>query len=254
MLLAIDIGNTNTVAGVFDGSDLKHKFRYVTNNMETADETSLKISSLLRECGVERKEVEHVIICSVVPTVTSGYIDIARRTFGVVALVVGPGIKTGISILYENPREVGADRIANAVGGFVRHGGPLIIVDLGTAITFDAVSAKGEYMGGVIAPGIETSMLSLFKKAAQLPQVRLEKPQKVIGKNTIASMQSGAVYGFAGMVDTIVKKMKLEMEGVPKVIATGGQSEWLNEVSETIEKVEPDLTLFGLAEIFKRNG
>jgi type III pantothenate kinase len=254
MLLAIDIGNTNTVAGVFVAGELKHKFRYFTNQMETADESSLKISSLLRECGVEKKDVTDVIICSVVPTVTSGYVDIARRAFGAHAVVVGPGVKTGISILYENPREVGADRIANAVGGFTRHGGPLIIVDLGTAITFDAVSGKGEYIGGVIAPGIDTSMLSLFQKAAQLPQVRLEKPHRVIGKNTIASMQSGAVFGFAGMIDAIVGKMKREMEGDPKVIATGGQSEWLKEISETIGRVEPDLTLYGLAEIFKRNG
>lgn len=253
MLLAFDIGNTNTVAGIFEGDALREKFRYNTNHVDTADEVSLKIILLLRELGIDKKEITQVIVCSVVPTLTASYVDVAQKTFKARPLVVGPGIKTGIPILYENPREVGADRIANAVGGFAKYGGPLIIVDLGTAITFDAVSAKGEYMGGVIAPGVETSMLSLFKKAAQLPQVSLEKPAKVIGKNTISSMQSGAVYGFCGMIDTVARRMKAEMGGDPKVVATGGQSYWLREVSETIEAVEPDLTLFGLAEIFKRN-
>ncbi len=253
MLLAFDIGNTNTVAGVFAGDALREKFRYHTSHIETADELALKITQLLHAVGINRAEITGVIICSVVPTVTAAYTDIARRAFKTEPLVVGPGIKTGIAIQYDNPREVGADRIANTVAGFARFGGPLIVVDLGTAITFDAVSGKGEYIGGVIAPGIDTSMLSLFKKAAQLPQVSLEKPAKVIGKTTVAAMQSGAVYGFCGMIDTIARRMQKEMGGNAKVVATGGQSYWLKEVSETIEAVEPDLTLYGLLEIFKRN-
>lgn len=253
MLLAIDIGNTNTVVGVFKGGKIISRFRYFTNMMETADEISLKITSLLREGGFEKKEFRDVIICNVVPAVASVYSDISANIFGINPVVVGAHNKNCIPILYDNPREVGADRLANAVGGFVKFGGPLIVVDLGTAITFDAVSQKGEYVGGVIAPGIDASMMSLFQKAAQLPQVRLEKPDKVIGKNTVSSMQSGAVYGFAGMIDSIVEKMSLEMGGKPKIVATGGQSEWLRHVSKTIENYEPDLTLLGLAEIYKRN-
>jgi type III pantothenate kinase len=253
MLLAIDIGNTNTVVGVFKAGKIVARFRYFTNMMETADEISLKITSLLRQGGYDKKDFRDVIICNVVPAVASVYADISLKTFGVSPVVVGAQNKNCIPILYDSPREVGADRLANAVGGFVLYGGPLIVVDLGTAVTFDAVSAKGEYIGGVIAPGIDASMMSLFTKAAQLPQVRLEKPASVIGKNTVSSMQSGAFYGFAGMIDSIVEKMGREMGDGPKVIATGGQSEWLKDVSTTIEKFEPDLTLLGLAEIFKRN-
>lgn len=253
MLIAFDIGNTNTVAGIYDNGVLRHKFRYHTSNIETADELALKIRMLLGERNIGIKEITDVIICSVVPALTGAYADIATRIFGADPVIVGPGVKNGIALLYENPHEVGADRIANTVGGFVKYGGPLIVVDLGTAITFDAVSAKGEYLGGVIAPGIDTSMHSLSKRAAKLPQVSLDKPSKVIGKNTVAAMQSGAVYGFCGLIDTIARKMQKEMGGNPKVVATGGQSYWLKEVSETIEAVDPDLTLFGLLEIWKRN-
>ncbi len=253
MLIAFDIGNTNTVAGVFNKNALRYKFRYHTSNIETADELALKISMLLKDKEIDKGDITAVIVCSVVPTLTGAYIDIAKPLFGANPIVVGPRVKTGIALLYDNPHEVGADRIANTVGGFVKYGGPLIVVDLGTAITFDAVSAKGEYLGGVIAPGIDTSMASLSKRAAQLPQVGLDKPTKVIGKNTVAAMQSGAVFGFCGLIDTIARKMQKEMGGNPKVVATGGQSYWLKEVSETIEAVDPDLTLFGLLEIWKRN-
>ncbi len=253
MLIAFDIGNTNTVAGVFGQDALLHKFRYHTSNIETADELALKIGMLLEERNIAKKEITAAIICSVVPALTGPYADIAARMFGTPAVIVGPGVKSGIALLYENPHEVGADRIANTVGGVIKYGGPLIVVDLGTAITFDAVSAKGEYLGGVIAPGIDTSMHSLSKRAAKLPQVSLDKPARVIGKNTVAAMQSGAVFGFCGLIDTIARKMQNEMGGNPKVVATGGQSYWLKEVSETIEAVDPDLTLFGLLEIWKRN-
>ncbi len=253
MLIAFDIGNTNTVAGIFKQDALLHKFRYHTSNVETADELALKIRMLLDERNIGKKEITAVIICSVVPALTGAYADISTRMFGASPVIVGPGVKNGIALLYENPHEVGADRIANTVGGFVKYGGPLIVVDLGTAITFDAVSAKGEYLGGVIAPGIDTSMHSLSKRAAKLPQVSLDKPARVIGKNTVAAMQSGAVFGFCGLIDTIARKMQKEMGGTPKVVATGGQSYWLKEVSETIEAVDPDLTLSGLLEIWKRN-
>lgn len=253
MLLAIDIGNTNTAIGVFRNGVLERKFRLSAGRLETGDEIALKISGILQTSGLEKKDIKHEIIGSVVPAVTQNYIDMARDSLGLEPLVVGQKTKTGISVMYDNPREVGADRLANSVGGIEIYGGPLIVVDLGTAITFDAVSKKGEYLGGVIAPGIDASMAFLVKKAAQLPQVSLEKPERVIGKNTIASMQSGAVYGFSGMVDSIVKKMKTEMDGNPKVIATGGQCEWLTELSDTIDEVAPDLTLHGLAIIHRRN-
>ncbi|GMT42199.1 MAG: type III pantothenate kinase [bacterium] len=253
MLLAVDIGNTNTALGVFRETALGRKFRFNTNQLDTGDEIALKISSVLRELELDKKKIKNVIIGSVVPALTQDYIDMARNYFGVEPVVVGPGVKTGISILYDNPREVGADRIANAVGGFTIYGGPLIIVDLGTAITFDAVSDKAEYIGGVIAPGIDASLAFLVKKAAQLPQVSLQKPERVIGKITINSMQSGTVYGFSGMIDAIVRKMKTEMDANPKVIATGGQSGWLMELSETIDDIAPDLTLHGLAFIYSKN-
>lgn len=253
MLLAVDIGNTNTVIGVFDGENLFQKFRLNTDTLETSDEISIKITALLRENGTEKEKIKDVIICSVAPQVTGHYIELSRNTLNVEPILLGPGVKTGISILYDNPHEVGADRIANAIGGYKLFGGPLIIVDLGTAITFDAISSKGEYIGGVIAPGVETSMASLSKKAAQLPEVGLTKPRRVIGKNTVESMQSGAVYGFTGMIDSIVKKMKREMDGEPKVIATGGQSDWLEGLAETIDDYEPDLTLYGLLHIHSLN-
>jgi type III pantothenate kinase len=254
MLLAVDIGNTNTVIGVFDGETLSKKFRLNTNLSDTSDEISLKISTLLKEHGIQKEAVNQAAVCSVVPQITGHYIELAENLFGVKPVVVGPGVKPGISILYDNPKEVGADRIANAVGGYRLFGGPLIIVDLGTAITFDAVSAKGEYLGGVIAPGVGSSMASLSKKAAQLPHIGFKKPGRVIGRNTVESMQSGAVYGFAGMIDAIVRKMKSEMEGEPKVIATGGQSEWLKDLAETVEHHQPDLTLHGLFSIHALQG
>ncbi|MDH5543221.1 MAG: type III pantothenate kinase [Nitrospinota bacterium] len=253
MLLAIDIGNTNTVIGVFDGENLKYKFRLSTNHFDTSDEISFKLSGLLEQKNVPANKLSSIIICSVVPHLTGHYIELSRSGFKLTPLIVGPGIKTGISILYDNPREVGADRVANAVGGFKLFGGPLIVVDLGTAITFDAVSAKGDYMGGAIAPGIETSMSSLVKKAAQLTEVSLFRPDKVIGKNTIESMQSGSAYGFAGLVDAIVNRMKSEIGGNPKTIATGGHCVWIQGLCETVDDVSPDLTLWGLYYIYLQN-
>ncbi len=248
-LLAIDIGNTNTVIGIFEGETLSEKFRLTTNTLETSDEVSIKIAALLRENAIEKDDIENVIVCSVVPQITGHYVALAKKSFGLKATIVGPGVKTGTPILYDNPKEVGADRIANTVGGYNIYGGPLIIVDLGTAITFDYVSEKGEYVGGVIAPGIATSMAFLSKKAAQLPQVALTMPKNVIGKNTVESMQSGAVFGFSGLIDSIVEKIKLETKTDIKVVATGGDCEWLKELSSSIDEYEPNLTLYGLLKI-----
>jgi len=253
MLLAIDIGNTNTVVGVFEGEKLKHKFRLSTNHFDTSDEIAFKLTGLLGQKGVSSENLNSIIVCSVVPHLTGHYIELSKSCYSITPFIVGPGIKTGISILYDNPREVGADRIANAVGGYQLFGGPLIVVDLGTAITFDAVSEKGDYIGGVIAPGIETSMSSLVKKAAQLTEVSLSQPKRVIGKNTIESMQSGSAYGFSGLVDAVVKRMKDEIGGNPKTIATGGHCEWLMGLSETIDDSSPDLTLWGLYYIYLLN-
>lgn len=253
MLFAVDIGNTNTVIGIFEGEMLKKKFRLSTNPFETSDEISIKLSGLIDMAGIETSLITDVIVSSVVPSMTAHYIALARETFGHEPLIVGPGLKTGISILYDNPKEVGADRVANSVGGVKLYGSPLIIVDLGTAITFDAISEKGDYLGGAISPGIETSLASLSKKAAQLPQVSLALPEKVIGKNTIQSMQSGTAYGFGGMIETIVERMKGEIGGEPKVVATGGQCEWLKELCSCIDETSPDLTLFGLYHIYLLN-
>ncbi|MDF2695807.1 MAG: Pantothenate kinase type CoaX-like, partial [Labilithrix sp.] len=211
MLLAIDVGNTNIVYGLFDGSRLVHQFRVETSRGRTADEYAVIVRQLLSMRNVEPAAVRGAIIASVVPSLTEPMIDLVRRGFGLDALVVGPGIKTGMSILYENPREVGADRIVNAVAAYERFHSGLIVVDFGTATTFDCVTPKGEYMGGVIAPGIQISADALFARAARLPRVEIQRPPKVVGRNTQHSMQSGIVFGYVGLVDGLVDRLVEEM-------------------------------------------
>lgn len=254
MILVFDVGNTNIVLGVYKGKELLVDWRMSTATQRTADEYGMLLRAFFDNEGLPIKEVKAIVISSVVPPLMLSLEQMSKKYFGVAPLVVGPGIKTGVPIKYDNPREVGADRIVNAVAGYEIYGGPLIIVDFGTATTFCAISAKGEYLGGAIAPGIGISTEALFARAAKLPRVELVRPATVIGKNTISSMQSGIIFGFAGQVDAIVKRIKGEMAAEnPKVVATGGLAELIAKESETIDVVDPRLTLKGLLLIYDRN-
>lgn len=253
MLLAVDVGNTNVVLGIFRGTELRVSWRISTNRQQTGDEYGVILKNLFSQAGICESSLSGIIISSVVPPLMFSLEEMALRYFNQQPMVVGPGIKTGINILLENPREVGADRIVNAVAGFELYGGPLIIVDFGTATTFDAISARGDYLGGAIAPGISISTEALFQRAAKLPRVELIKPARVIGRDTITSMQSGIVFGFAGQVDGIVTRMSREFPVKPKVIATGGLAQLIASESNTLELINPLLTLEGLRLIYERN-
>ncbi len=253
MLLVLDVGNTNIVFGVFDADNLKTHFRISTSRARTSDEYGNLVISLLKYANIKQDDITNVIISTVVPPLTDNLAHMAWKYFKCKALFVDPGVKTGLNIKYENPKEVGADRIVNAVAGYSIYGGPLIIVDFGTATTFCAVTEKGEYLGGAIAPGINISVEALFRMAAKLSRVQLIKPEKVIGRNTVESMQSGIYYGYVGQVDGIVRRIKKEMGGNPKVIATGGLAQLIAIESETIEELTPLLTLEGLRIVYNKN-
>ncbi len=254
MLLVMDVGNTNIVMGVYRGKELVAHWRMATNISKTSDETGMFIVNLFHLNKLDIDEINDVIIASVVPPVMYSLEHAVRKYIKLEPILLEPGIKTGINIKYENPREVGADRIANAVGGCEIYGGPLIIVDFGTATTFCAVSAKHEYLGGLICPGIKISADALFQNCAKLPRIEIEKPGSVIGKNTVHSMKSGIVYGYVGQVDYIVKRMKVEMnEKKYTVVATGGLARFIAEESETIDEVNGLLSLEGLRIIYEKN-
>jgi type III pantothenate kinase len=253
MLLAIDVGNTSTVVGLFNGGDLADHWRIATDAERTSDELALMIQQFLGFHGFSFDDsITGVAISSGVPRVTGELRQMTERYFGFPALVVEPGVRTGMPILYDNPKEVGADRIANAVGAYDLFGGPSICVDFGTATTIEAVSARGEYLGGAIIPGVAISLDALFERAAGLRRVELAAPKHVIGKSTVESIQSGAMYGFSAQVDGLVDRFLAEL-GDAAVIATGGHAELLIPYLRTVQHHEPWLTLYGLRIIFERN-
>jgi type III pantothenate kinase len=253
MLLAIDVGNTQTHVGAFDGSELVEHWRFSTNRDATGDELAITVHDLLGLRGIEFSDVDAEAISSVVPRLVPEYRHMFERYLDREALIVGPGTKTGMPIRLDNPRELGADRLVNAVAGYERCRDACVIVDFGTAITYDAVSGSGEYLGGIIAPGIEISIEALTSRAARLPRVDIERPRALIGKSTEASIQSGIVYGFAGQVDGICRRLREELGDRITTIATGGLASVIVDFTETIDLVDDLLTLKGLRLIYERN-
>ena len=250
MLLAIDVGNTNTVLGLYDDKKLIQHWRIKTDSSSTADELILTFNGLLKD----QPQVTGISLCSTVPSVLKEMRWMLERYFpNTKTVIIEPGTKTGVPIITDNPKEVGADRIANSLAVFERHGGPSVVVDFGTSTNFDVVSEKGEFLGGALAPGIEISLDALASKAAQLRKVEFVKPRSVIGKNTVEALQSGALYGFAGQVDGILQRIIAEIGPVKAVVATGGLAPLVVEESSTITHHEPDLTLEGLRLVFEKN-
>ncbi len=254
MLLVFDVGNTNITLGLYDGPTLRHIWRLQTVHQRTSDEYGLMVRQLLTQSDVAVSAVSGVIVASVVPALGRTIDDLVESTFGRAPLVVGPGIKTGIPILYDPAKDVGADRIVNAVAAYERYKSACIVVDFGTATTFDSITDRGEYAGGAIAPGIRISMEALFTRAAKLPKVDIARPRGVVGKNTVESMQAGIYFGYVGLVDGLVRRMRTEMKSDPvRVLATGGLASTVARDSETIEVVDDALTLEGLRLIYERN-
>ncbi len=253
MLLVMDVGNTDTVLGVYDGEELVHDWRIRTKVDHTVDEYGIIIFNLYNASHISSRAVKDIIISCVVPPMLNILEPLCRKYFNIKPMIVGPGIKTGMPIYYDNPKEVGADRIVNAVACFQKYARELIIVDFGTATTFDYISPQGEYMGGCIAPGIMISTEALFARTAKLPRVELTKPKNIIAKDTVSSMQAGIMYGYAGLVDGIVERMKNEAAGDPLVVATGGLAAVIATQTTTINIVEKMLTLEGLRIIYNLN-
>jgi type III pantothenate kinase len=253
MLLAIDVGNTQTSFGLFRGEELFKHWRISTNKEETGDELAVVLSNLLNTVNLNFNMVSGIVISSVVPHCTQALLNMAEKYFSFAPILVQPGVKTGVSILYENPKEVGADRIANAVAACELVGTPAVVVDFGTATTFDVISAEGEYLGGAIAPGVESAAEALFQKAAQLSWMAWQKPTSVIGRNTGASLQAGFLFGFAGLVDSLISRVEEELKSTVEAVATGGLASLIIPFCRKVSRYEPNLTLVGLKIIYQLN-
>jgi type III pantothenate kinase len=252
-LLAIDVGNTNTLAGVYQGDELLHEWRISTERSATADELAANHDQILRLRGGSLDELDAMVVASVVPTLTNSYRQLALKYLERPAVVVGPGVRTGMALAIDNPQELGADRLVNAVAAYRRYGGPCIVVDLGTATTLDVVSESGVYLGGVIAPGMETSLDALTSRAARLVKVDLIPPERVIGRSTVESMRSGLVLGTVAMIDGLCQQIRDELTGDTTVIATGGLAKMVAKLSVQIDHIDPMLTLDGLRVIYEMN-
>lgn len=253
MILVVDVGNTNIVLGIYKQQQLLYHWRLSTNRSATSDEYGLMVYNLFQHAGIKLADVKGVIISSVVPPLMFVLEQLSLNYIKKTPYIVGPGIRTGLNIRYENPREVGADRIVNAVAGIELYGTPLIIVDFGTATTFCYIDESAQYIGGAITPGIGISTEALYQRAAKLPRIELVKPKSIIGRNPVTSMQAGIIYGAAGQVDGIVERIREEFGTDPKVIATGGLAELISSESKTIDVVDPQLTLQGLRILYERN-
>ncbi len=253
MLLVVDVGNSNTVLGVFEDKELRAQWRLTTNRAQTADEYGILIRNLFSLDGFQSSHIDGIMVASVVPPLNAVLEEMAAKYFHLKAAFLEPGTRTGMAIHYDHPHEVGADRIANSVAAYEKYGGPCVIVDFGTAITFDAVSEQGEYLGGVIAPGLGISSEALFQRAARLPRVEFREPQQVIGTNTVSSIQSGLFYGAVSLVDGILDRLCAVLGKTAQVIATGGQASLVAAASKYKLPVEPSLTLEGLRIIYERN-
>ena len=253
MLLVIDVGNTNIDIGIFKGEELYTHWELATDVYKSPDEYAVILMSLLAQQLLQPSDIERAAICSVTPPLVSTFRELCQRYLGTLPLVVEAGIKTGVNILMDNPREVGPDRIVNAVAGHHLYGGPLIVIDLGTATTFDVVSEGGDYMGGAIAPGIKIATEALFQHTAKLPRVELIRPKHVIGRDTVTAMQSGFIFGYVSLIDGLTARIQQELGRKTKVIATGGYAELLAKETTTIEVVDPYLTLVGLRIIYELN-
>ncbi len=253
MLLTIDVGNTNTVLGVFEDQRLLVHWRLTTRREQTADEYGILVRNLFARSNLDESAVDSVALASVVPPLTPVIVSLVRNAIGHDPLVVGPGVRTGMPILYEPPGDVGADRIVNGVAAFAAFGGPVVVVDFGTATTFDVITRKGEYVGGVICPGVGISADALFQRAARLPRVDVRHPGKVIGRSTVTSMQSGLYFGYAAMCEGILGRIAAELGEKPRAVATGGLAQTLAVEIPSLEAVDPILTLTGLRLIWERN-
>jgi len=253
MLLAVDIGNTSTTLGVFDGEKLRATWHMATGVHRMSDEYAALLFNLLRQQGLDTTDIKAVALCSVVPPLISTFEELFKRYFNIEPMVVGAGVKTGVSIRMDNPREVGADRIADAAAAHHLYGGPVIVIDLGTATTFGIISKEGDYIGGIIATGIATAAEALFTRTAQLPRVELAHPKHVIGTNTVAAIQSGIIYGYASLVEGMLARIHEELGVKAKVVATGGYAGLIAKETKVIDVVNPDLTLIGLRLIYELN-